>query len=125
MRHMSDLLGVKELNEKIQYELQEFRQLNYEMFLHEFVRITVSSQSQLKFPIVSSQFSLFSASKCQTKFPTSSSHACHTCAVTGMKFDRMLASLLEFFIIMEESLLTTRNIESNWKPPAARRYRHA
>lgn len=42
MRHMGELLESKQLNEKIQYELQEFRQLNYESFVHDFVRLAVS-----------------------------------------------------------------------------------
>jgi hypothetical protein len=42
MRHMAELLDSKELNIKTQYELQEFRQLNYETFIHDFARISVN-----------------------------------------------------------------------------------
>lgn len=38
---MGDLLNCKQLNEKIQYELQEFHQLNYESFIHNFVQFSV------------------------------------------------------------------------------------
>lgn len=46
MRFMGDLLNTKELNEKIQYELQEFHQLNYDSFIHDFTRIAVSSEDK-------------------------------------------------------------------------------
>lgn len=39
---MGDLLNCKQLNEKIQYELQEFHQLNYDTFVHDFVQFAVS-----------------------------------------------------------------------------------
>jgi hypothetical protein len=42
MRFMGDLLDTKQLNERIQYELQDFRQLNYDSFVHDFTRIAVS-----------------------------------------------------------------------------------
>lgn len=42
MRHMGELLDAKQLNDKIQYELQEFRQVNYESFVHDFTRTAVS-----------------------------------------------------------------------------------
>lgn len=42
MRFMGDLLDTKQLNDKIQYELQEFHQLNYDTFVQDFTRIAVS-----------------------------------------------------------------------------------
>lgn len=41
MRHVGELLETEQLNDKIQYELQEFRQLNYDSFIHDFTRIAV------------------------------------------------------------------------------------
>lgn len=38
---MGSLLDAKQLNEKIQYELQDFHQMNYDTFIHDFARITV------------------------------------------------------------------------------------
>lgn len=38
---MGDLLNCQQLNEKIQYELQEFHQLNYDSFIHNFVQFSV------------------------------------------------------------------------------------
>lgn len=42
IRHMGELLEAKQLNTKIQYELEEGHQLNYDSFIHEFAKIAVS-----------------------------------------------------------------------------------
>ncbi|XP_070495465.1 maestro heat-like repeat-containing protein family member 1 isoform X2 [Chironomus tepperi] len=39
LRNVSNILGAKQLNEKIQLELQEYQQLNYDHFIHELIRI--------------------------------------------------------------------------------------
>lgn len=39
---MGVLLEAKQLNERIQFELEDMHQLNYEKFIHDFTRITVS-----------------------------------------------------------------------------------
>ena len=48
LQFMGDLLGTRDLNEKIQYELQEFRQLNYETFINDFIRTAVSCEKYRK-----------------------------------------------------------------------------
>lgn len=42
LRNVGELLDAKELNIRIQYELEEFHQLNYETFVHDFTKIAVS-----------------------------------------------------------------------------------
>lgn len=42
LRNIGNILGVSELNEKIHLELQEYQQLNYDHFVHEFIRTAVS-----------------------------------------------------------------------------------
>jgi hypothetical protein len=41
LRNIGNIMEVPKLNEKIQLELQEYQQLNYDSFVHDFVRIAV------------------------------------------------------------------------------------
>ena len=42
LRNIGSIIGVPKLNEKIQLELQEYQQLNYDTFVHELTKIVVS-----------------------------------------------------------------------------------
>lgn len=42
LRHIGYILNANELNKKIQNDLQEYQQLNYDSFVYEFIRIAVS-----------------------------------------------------------------------------------
>lgn len=42
LRNIGNIIDSPKLNEKIQFELQEYQQLNYDSFVHEFTRIAVS-----------------------------------------------------------------------------------
>lgn len=59
MRHVGDLFEKRQLNDKIQYELQEFKQLNYESFVHEFTKIAVSFIERSKNFIIIGNLFLF------------------------------------------------------------------
>lgn len=79
LQFMGDLLGTRDLNEKIQYELQEFRQLNYETFIQDFIRIAVRFES---YAMVSNSDLYFlhfgSALNCLIKCQTLSNLVCLT-----------------------------------------------
>lgn len=45
LRNIGNIMDAPKLNEKIQFELQEYQQLNYDAFAHEFARIAVSYDS--------------------------------------------------------------------------------
>lgn len=42
LRYMGDLLEAKQLNARIQIELEECHQLNYDTFIQEFTKLAVS-----------------------------------------------------------------------------------
>jgi hypothetical protein len=42
LRNIGHIINSPKVNEKIQFELQEYQQLNYDAFIHEFTRIVVS-----------------------------------------------------------------------------------
>lgn len=41
LRHIGNIIEVPKLNEKIQLELQEYQQLNYDAFVHDIAKIAV------------------------------------------------------------------------------------
>lgn len=41
LRNIGSIIDSPKINEKIQFELQEYQQLNYDSFVHEFTRIAV------------------------------------------------------------------------------------
>lgn len=41
LRHVGNIIEVPKLNEKIQLELQEYQQLSYDAFVHDFIQIAV------------------------------------------------------------------------------------
>jgi hypothetical protein len=77
VRNIGNILGANQLNAKIQNDLQEYQQLNYDSFIHEFIRIAVSYYHITLLQLLSmiSLFSFYSAPSCQIKSLTLSSHA--------------------------------------------------
>lgn len=45
LRHIGNIIEVPKLNEKIQLELQEYQQLNYDAFVFDFAKIAVSYEN--------------------------------------------------------------------------------
>lgn len=49
LRNVGSIIEVPKLNEKIQCELQEYQQLSYDAFVHDFVQIVVIYENLLFF----------------------------------------------------------------------------